>query len=454
MPSTPPDLLARLLKDVERTSGMEITCTRDCEVLSDELRAFDGRFPVSVSTLRRCFGLIEAKGSFSQTTLNTLARYVGHPSFRAWSSNLHDSGTAVNARNLAQFSGLGKVNLSPEASATSSQPAEMPTARRGADDVMPKSAVEAQAIVESFIHRFVDPKQFHLSPKEFSILKAAVFDIYERGNFDVAQWMQVVSHEHLLRFVVEQFPPLDFMSTFGWPMVEAFNVVFRAPSDAMYGHGILASGLVARDEPWQRVLNHLPQLGALNPGIHPLVQARAIGIHLLAAQDENGLDSSWDQAKSLALQGLREDKSLWPRWAHQNCYFAFNLADWAVLSQDREIIEAVSGNIQAFRAQQDWYNRSDDIETILSIRQVWNSIYLDRKDDALQLMESVEWPIQHSFEVRTLGMWYHAARLVLGLAPQELCEANIRYAVNLTGYSGFGRRIQALVKHHGLGQKK
>ena len=79
MPSTPPDLLARLLKDVERASGMEITCTRDCEVLSEELRAFDGRFPVSVSTLRRCFGLIEAPGNFSQTTLNTLARYVGPP---------------------------------------------------------------------------------------------------------------------------------------------------------------------------------------------------------------------------------------------------------------------------------------------------------------------------------------------------------------------------------------
>ena len=454
MPSTPPDLLARLLKDVERTSGMEITCTRDCEVLSEELRAFDGRFPVSVSTLRRCFGLIEARGSFSQTTLNTLARYVGHPSFRAWSSNLEDSATAVSARNLAQFSGLGKVNLSPEASGASSPPTEMPSARRGAEDVQPKSAAEAQAIVESFIHRFADPKKFHLSPKEFSILRAAVFDIYERGNFDVAQWMQVVSQEHLLRFVVEQFPPLDFMNTFGWPMVEAFNEVFRAPSDAMYGHGLLASGLVARDEPWSRVIKHLPQLSALNPGIHPLVQARAVGIQLLAIQEGKAPDSSWDQAKSLALQGLREDKNIWPRWAHQNCYFAFNLADWAVLCGDREIVEAVSENIQTFRAQQDWYNRSGAIEAILSIRQVWNWISLDRKDDALHLMESVEWPIMHSFEVRTLGMWYHAARLVLGLAPKALCEANLQYAVNLTGYSGFGRRIQALVKNHGLGQKK
>ena len=454
MPSTMPDLLAQLLKDVERTSGMEITCTRDCEVLSEELRAFDGRFPVSVSTLRRCFGLIKAKGSFSQTTLNTLARYVGHPSFRAWSSNLHDSATAVRTRNLAQFSGLGKVNLSPEASAASSKPTEMPIANGGTDDVILKSAAEAQATVESFIHRFADPKQFHLSPKEFSMLKAAVFDIYERGNFDVAQWMQVVSHEHLLRFVVEQFPPLDFMNTFGGPMVEAFNAAFRAPSDAMYGHGILASGLVARDEPWSRVLNHLPHLNALNPGIHPLVQARVTGIQLLAAQEANDSESNWKQAKFLALQGLREDRNIWPRWAHQNCYFAFNLADWAVLSRDREIIKAVSENIQAFRTRQDWYNRSGDIETILSIRQVWNWISLGRNDDALQLMESLEWPIVHSFEVRTLGMWYHAARLVLGLAPKELCEANLRYAISLTGYSGFGRRIQALVKDHGLGQKK
>ena len=98
MPSTPPDLLARLLKDVERASGMEITCTRDCEVLSEELRAFDGRFPVSVSTLRRCFGLIEAPGGFSQTTLNTLARYVGYPSFRAWSSTPQDPTTAARTQ--------------------------------------------------------------------------------------------------------------------------------------------------------------------------------------------------------------------------------------------------------------------------------------------------------------------------------------------------------------------
>ena len=156
MPSTPPDLLARLLKDVERASGMEITCTRDCEVLSEELRAFDGRFPVSVSTLRRCFGLIEAPGNFSQTTLNTLARYVGHSSFRAWSSNPQDPTTAARMR-----------NLSPADSAASPKPTEMPIARGGAGEVIPKRAAEAQAIVESFIHRLPIPSSFIFLPRNF-----------------------------------------------------------------------------------------------------------------------------------------------------------------------------------------------------------------------------------------------------------------------------------------------
>ena len=454
MPPTSSDLLARLLKDVERTSGMEITCTRDCEVLSDELRAFDGRFPVSVSTLRRFFGLIPAKGNFSQTTLNALARYIGHPSFRAWSSNLNESETAPHSRNLAKSSGLGKVNLS---SGATGNPPDFSNARVKSavgHDPNPQSAAEAQATVESFIHRFADPEQFHLSPAEFSKLRTAVFNIYERGVFDLGHWMKVVRHEHLLRFVVEQFPPLDFMNTFGGAMVAAYNDAFRAPSDAMYGHGLLASGLLARDQPWPKVLHHLPQLTALNPGIHPLVQARAIGIQLLATQEAPEAEMSWQEVKTLALQGLQEDLNIWPRWAHQNCYFAFNMADWAVLSGDRQIIEAVSNNIAAFRAQQDWYNRSTAIETILSIRQVWNWISLHRYDEASQLMESVEWPIQHSFEVRTLGMWHHGARRILGLTTEGMYQANLRYAANLTGYSGFAKRIHALVVDHCAGQKK
>ena len=51
-----PEHLNALAKEVSRVSGLDVTCTRDCEVLGDELRAFDGRFAVSTSTLRRFLG--------------------------------------------------------------------------------------------------------------------------------------------------------------------------------------------------------------------------------------------------------------------------------------------------------------------------------------------------------------------------------------------------------------
>lgn len=39
-------------------------------MLSDQLSTFDSRYPVSVSTLRRFFGLVANQGKFSRTTLN------------------------------------------------------------------------------------------------------------------------------------------------------------------------------------------------------------------------------------------------------------------------------------------------------------------------------------------------------------------------------------------------
>ena len=53
------DQLHKLAQDVEQACGMDITCTKDCQVLSDQLKTFDNRYPVSVSTLRRFFGLVE-----------------------------------------------------------------------------------------------------------------------------------------------------------------------------------------------------------------------------------------------------------------------------------------------------------------------------------------------------------------------------------------------------------
>ena len=92
---------------------MDITCTKDCQVLSDQLRTFDNRYPVSVSTLRRFFGLVENQGKFSKTTLNTLARFCGHMSFEGWARQGKASASAAGTTPPPRASLRPHVRMNP-----------------------------------------------------------------------------------------------------------------------------------------------------------------------------------------------------------------------------------------------------------------------------------------------------------------------------------------------------
>lgn len=448
MAAVNPPLLNHLRLNVERTSGIQVTCTRDCEVLSEELRAFDGRFPISVSTLRRFFKLIPKQGNFSQTTLNTLARYVGHPSYRAWESAHQRQPEATSLP--SQKSGLGKVWLSPPEGDAERNEARPRTESRKVDAKWEWSQSEAHKDMERIIEKYSDPAHFHLTASEFERLKTSICRFYERGTFDVALWMRLVKHAHLVRFLIEQFPPLDFLNSFGVEMVNSYLQVAKSPSEVLYGKGLLAAGMVAQGAPWSSVAPLLPAQTALNPGCHPLIQSRNLGIQLLLNSDsQSGKTAPFPQAKELIMKGLLQDRNIWPRWAHQSCYFAFNMADWAVLSGDQEVVEAVDTNIEAFRTQQDWYNRDPAIDIILSVRQVWNGITLGHRENAKHLLKSIEWPMKESFQSRTLGLWYHGAMHALELAEPDLCMAHVQHQANLTGYKGFSRRIVTLVQQWG-----
>ena len=427
------DPVAVLAEEVGRSAGIDITCTRDCEVLSDELRSFDGRYPISVSTLRRFFGLIPKKGSFSLNTLNTLARYIGYPSFQAWQSGL-----------------LDKVNSSMDTAIPRSMRAN-PRAASGVtqldpDDPSNWSTEEAKERVRRFLYRFEDPKHFHLTTQEFARLKAAVFRFYERGSFDMELWLELVQRQHLLKFVVEQFPPLDFLATFGKDMMASYLRVAETPADQMFGNGLVAAGKFAVGEPWKKVVPFLSAPEALNPSIHPLVQARNLGLRLVYGAEHKDSDSRHDDVRNLVLDGLRRDVEIWPRWGNQNCYFAFNIADWAVLSGDREIVEATYQNIESFRTRQDWYQRDPAIDTLLTVRQVWNGLILGETSMAARLAKQLEWGKFLSMETRTLGLWYHAAMGVLEIAPHEVCKANMQHCASITHYHGLHQRIEGVIQ--------
>ena len=84
-------------------------------------------------------------------------------------------------------------------------------------------------------------------------------------------WGEFKKLPHIHRFVVEQFTPLDFMSSFGNPMMEEYLAIAKTREQKLFARGVIASGMVARGEPWSQIVPYLSTIEILSPSIHPLV---------------------------------------------------------------------------------------------------------------------------------------------------------------------------------------
>ena len=400
---------------------MDVTCTKDCQVLSDQLRTFDNRYPVSVSTLRRFFGLVPNQGKFSKTTLNTLARFCGHMSFESWVR-----------QGKAATSSAG-TTPPPRASLRHHVPRHE-SAQSKSDEAMKEE-------MHQFLKDHADPEHFRLNAKQFNAFKDSWFELYRRGTFDMALWGEFKKLPHIHRFVVEQFTPLDFMNSFGRAMMEEYLAAAETREQKLFARGVIASGMVAKGKPWAQTVPYLSVLAELSPVIHPLVQARQLGISLLLHSEMDTPKEDVDRVRQLCLKGLREDVQIWPQWSHQNCYFAFNLADWATLAKDLEILQACTDSIERFRATQDLYSRDERIDAVIDLRLIWMAMLLRDFATAKRHFQALEWTNFHTMETRALNIWYQAARAYLVPDESELAVAEFYHAGMLTGYKGLVKRI-------------
>ena len=97
----PLPLLTALREAVAARFGQPLRYPSHCDALEAELQktASAGGRRLSPSTLRRFFGLVEKDGGYHLHTLDTLARYAGHPDFAAFGQAV--SGLAAAGSNPA-----------------------------------------------------------------------------------------------------------------------------------------------------------------------------------------------------------------------------------------------------------------------------------------------------------------------------------------------------------------
>ena len=62
-----------------------------------------------------------------------------------------------------------------------------------------------------------------------------MFAVYQRGTLDLDLWMEFNQHIHLKEFITEQFPPLDFMNSFGQAFLEEYLRTTNSPLKEQFG---------------------------------------------------------------------------------------------------------------------------------------------------------------------------------------------------------------------------
>ena len=410
--------IRRLAASVSEAAGFDVTSGRDCEVLKRELHEFDPRFGVSVSTLKRFFGIVNSGGGYSQSTLNAFARYCGHRSFTDWKEK------------------WGRKAEAPVEAPT-------PAPRRPMPGFHP-SGVDRREVFR-WIEKNKDPETFQPTLREFRGLQGGLVGMYERGSLDMSLWFEVKRHHHIKHFIVEKFPPMDYMATFGTPMVEDFLTSAEHPVQQMFGNTVLATGMVAMDISWSDVVQTLGRQCPIRPTIHPYATSMNLGVWLLALKEHNAGGEEYEKLRTKLLKTSAKAHEIWPVWFNQTAYFQYTLSEWAVLAGDLELVEVMDGLIEGYRKTQDYHHRNHYTEATLDLRQMWNAIVLGDLDRARMLEKRIQFELFRNVDTRMLGMWYHGALQVLDPDGARLHIANFDVNLSLTQYHGLGRRILSLV---------
>lgn len=418
---TKPDIetIEELKRAVELSLGFEITSTRDCEVLAMELERFDRRFSLSVSTLRRFFGLIEKKNDYSLSTLNSLARFTGHTSFKNWEESR---------------------DLLKESSDSFKPPKD---SDRKTDSEIITDIVQS---LDDMIETLVRNPSLRLSASQLKSTTESTIMLYKLNA--LPEWLWKKSHRHpIVRLLAEYIPPLDYLQGFGKDLMEDYLATSNTIQERMFSQGLLMIGELYGGIERAGTLKKLPVVSELSQTIHPMPQARVLGLNLLAQTEGVETDvNTLSNFRTLIYEGINNEEAIWPREAVTTCPFIFKIIEWITLANDKELCEEAILGIQNYRTRQDFATRQFTIDNIMDLRLSWCYYLTGRELEARALLDSVSPERFPSHEERTLGIWYYSLLQKIGSPKRRKSSLiSLDLLTSQTGYIGLSSRLNNLI---------
>jgi len=417
MKTTPTPATIKLRADVENQLGFEVTCTRDCIILSQELKRFDQRFSLSVSTLRRFFGIIKQNSPTSYTSLNALARYTGAPSYDKWNAHhFHKSG-----KKEKESHGIFKSEITTKDF-----------------DTRPETITRTIQIINALLNQVEQKKTFHLSPQKLREINQLTFYLLKINAYPTETWKKL-NRIPRARIFTEAFPPIDFLNGVGELYMRDYLATATSEEEKMFANSLIASGSIYTGRNLKSAVQNLEILERYNPAIHPSPQARILGLNLLALT--NGIKTSTNQRKDfkkLILEGIKNETEIWPKWSSLTNIFKLRLAEWLILSNDATLLKAYHNSIKTLKTSQEITYKYEQFETSFEVFHAWALFLLNKQEEAINVIESIDLAKLSIHEERTISIYYYS--LTSRLYSGDKSSSSIKYLDLLTEQT----------KYHGL----
>jgi hypothetical protein len=245
---------------------------------------------------------------------------------------------------------------------------------------------------------------------------------------------------------MEYIPPLDYLQGFGKELMLDYQETSSSKQEIMFSKGLLMIAELYVGIESASTLRDLPNITELSQNIHPMPQARILGLNLLAQTE--GVDTeinTMENFRTLIFEGINNEEAIWPREAATSCPFIFKIIEWVTLANDTNLCDEAILGIQNYRTRQDFATRQFALDNIMDLRLSWCYYLTDREMEARALLDSVSPDRFPDHEERTLGIWYYSLLQKIG-SPKRAKSSlmSLDLLTSQTGYIGLSSRLSNL----------
>jgi hypothetical protein len=282
------------------------------------------------------------------------------------------------------------------------------------------------------------------------ILEVNTLTVYLLRLNAFPEWLwKRVNRNSQVKIFIEAFPPMDYLSGAGKEIMTDYLLTATTEEEKLYATSLLAAGSIFTGTNLSRVIDEVPIIDTIDSALHPMPQARILGMNLLVLK--YGVKTETNQKsnfRELILKGIEQETEIWPKWSSFHGVFKLRVAQWIILSEDLELIRAFTVSLTRNQYSQGITFNYKWIDISVNIYHAWCLFLIDRKKEALEIIDNIDLLKLYIHEERLVSIYYYAlsSRLYSGEKNKSSLES-LDLLIKQTEYFGLKEILNDIQQH-------